>query len=1270
MPNMPRLPGGFIYEETIVISPLAPLSFSSIATCNGTTTGVAIGGTAPYTYTLYDASGTTVVQPTQPTGSFSGLTVGATYQMRATDTCGRTFNQSFVVAASVLAPTIGIVVQQSCTAPVSSVQLSDLPDGDWIITDSLGGVTFNGTGSTTTLNNLPAGVHTFTVTSGTCTSSASASVTMSPATISGMDSDNDGVDNACDLDDDNDGILDIDEQTCLSSISIGVNPNPVASESYGETIATYTEVSGSVRPITFGGYNGFEPSYPSKVRIDYSKNFINYAFRVADMDNLEKVRLYVYDKTGALITNLLPYVTYKGSGINATTGTGYSLTIEATSDAGGVSNSFDPANYIDFKIPIEISRIDFEYFDRSAVSGASMTPEYYFLSGCVAKDTDGDGIPDYLDLDSDNDGCLDAIEGGANITASQLTTATGTVIVGTGSTASNQNLGNTVGNTATTMGVPTIVGTGQSVGQSQSFAKNDCLDSDGDGIPDWDDVDDDNDGILDTAECSNTITDLANAYSGGALKNIAPSDFGLALNVKHQNVTKDLSSKFGYPANSGAVIISIKNASVHPTADAWWTKNGEQPSVWNVTGTMSAFVLMAQNTEYYGNDSKTIHIYDSTPVIPITLPGLENQTPVAGQWSIVDTPTQKTLNDLNTDTSYQEYGNWRYANMNFGAKSFGFSTTTAFAEPTYAVMMYLECDADMDGVPNRLDLDSDADGCSDAMEGGASITESQLVTAGGTVNGGSTAVNQNLCASSTCVSTSGSNIGLPQLSPLSSGYSNNTGQTVGDSQNALVNSCPSPCAITATNPDSDGDGISDACDLDSDNDGILDTNEGRCSIPTKTTTWTTSAGGSASVTVTSTATVPGIKFTSAPQVLGAANNTSAISFANHTFNPTNFWYTPGIAGSPSLQFDQFWDINQEDADTAASYDAGKRTITIVFPSPINKLLFNIDRLGGNGTINPGVSTRYTNSTEFTMISLNFMMTKLAGNPQFIVTADKFYREPYVDIGIVSPGGEATPASGLPASYGTAAGTVEIKKTDGSSFTTVVFSTTGIGAEGLGDDAMEVILEGCTDRDTDLDGTPDYLDLDSDNDGCSDALEGGASITEYQLVTAGGTVTGGTSTVNQNLCASSACVSASGSNIGLPQILPLPTGYSNTTGQTVGNSINALVNDCLCYESPEDVSAIVPVNHGISALGRAGAENGNWPMLRNSAYTALEAKTKGFVVTRTTSPETTIAIPVVGMMVFDTDEDAGKGCLKIYTGSGVGEGWKCFTTQGCPPPPGK
>lgn len=315
-------------------------------------------------------------------------------------------------------------------------------------------------------------------------------------------------------------------------------------------------------------------------------------------------------------------------------------------------------------------------------------------------------------------------------------------------------------------------------------------DSDGDGINDDLDVDDDNDGILDNAECSNTISDLFSVFQAGGLKDIVPSDFGLPLNVKRQNVTKDVSGKFGYPANSGAVIITITNASVHPTTDVWWTKNGEQPSVWDVSGTMSAFVLLSQNTEYFGNDSKTIYGYTG-PLTAITGPaGYENQTAIAGQWGITETAVQKTLSRLNGT-----YGlaNWRYANMNFGSKSFGFSTTTATGDPTYVVRMYLECDSDLDGVPNRLDLDSDADNCADALEGGANITNTQLVTAGGTVYGGSTNVNKNLCATSACVSPSGSNAGLPQFTTIPGNYSNTTGQSAGDSQNATVTNCNSNC---------------------------------------------------------------------------------------------------------------------------------------------------------------------------------------------------------------------------------------------------------------------------------------------------------------------------------------------------------------------------------------------------------------------------------------------------------------------------------------------
>ncbi|PIE77362.1 MAG: hypothetical protein CSA15_13350, partial [Candidatus Delongbacteria bacterium] len=135
-------------------------------------------------------------------------------------------------------------------------------------------------------------------------------------------------------------------------------------------------------------------------------------------------------------------------------------------------------------------------------------------------DEDGDGVPNRLDLDSDNDGCLDAIEGGGNFTYNDVVNAGGTVTVGTGSTAENKNLGNTVD----ANGVPTVAGAaGQGVGTSQDAAQqaDECdpcnpnstlyMDTDGDGVANACDLDNDNDGILDCEE-KGLFTDLSETF--------------------------------------------------------------------------------------------------------------------------------------------------------------------------------------------------------------------------------------------------------------------------------------------------------------------------------------------------------------------------------------------------------------------------------------------------------------------------------------------------------------------------------------------------------------------------------------------------------------------------------------------------------------------------------------------------------------------------------------------------------------------------------------
>lgn len=103
----------------------------------------------------------------------------------------------------------------------------------------------------------------------------------------------------------------------------------------------------------------------------------------------------------------------------------------------------------------------------------------------------------------------------------------------------------------------------------------------------------------------------------------------------------------------------------------------------------------------------------------------------------------------------------------------------------------------------------------------------------------------------------------------------------------------------------------------------------------------------------------------------------------------------------------------------------------------------------------------------------------------------------------------------------------------------------------------------------------------------------------------------------------------------------------------------------CYNPVTNTAAGTPVKHGITLLKRAGADNGNWPMNRSSAHTALESNTKGFVITRVpTSGLSAITNPVEGMMVYDTTAK----CLKIYVVDNTtpaNTGWKCFSTPACP-----
>ena len=112
-------------------------------------------------------------------------------------------------------------------------------------------------------------------------------------------------------------------------------------------------------------------------------------------------------------------------------------------------------------------------------------------------------------------------------------------------------------------------------------------------------------------------------------------------------------------------------------------------------------------------------------------------------------------------------------------------------------------------------------------------------------------------------------------------------------------------------------------------------------------------------------------------------------------------------------------------------------------------------------------------------------------------------------------------------------------------------------------------------------------------------------------------------------------------------------YTTSSGCTATYTLN--VGGCFEPPTSQGIGGEAST-HGITDLGRAGNDNGNWPMIRKGAYTVLEAKSKGFVITRVSSTSS-IATPVEGMIVYDDEND----CLSIFNGSE----WKCYKTLTCP-----
>ena len=227
-------------------------------------------------------------------------------------------------------------------------------------------------------------------------------------------------------------------------------------------------------------------------------------------------------------------------------------------------------------------------------------------------------------------------------------------------------------------------------------APSGCPDFDEDGVPDINDLDDDNDGILDKLENGCTV------------------EFNL----------EDLSF------SGGSVIQTLNSGSISTTNNAYASTYSDQ--------TVNAPIHLEFNISTAGNGMIGL------------LPEGGNQTPntwndgafkwynyfgaAYGKFNALWNPSAIGINsnslvsidiDQNGVLTASIDGN-SYVTFNTGSTSFNLALTAGTQSETYSNIILTgssECsdflDTDVDGMSNHLDIDSDGDGCFDAIESGA-----------------------------------------------------------------------------------------------------------------------------------------------------------------------------------------------------------------------------------------------------------------------------------------------------------------------------------------------------------------------------------------------------------------------------------------------------------------------------------------------------------------------------------------------------------------------
>ena len=312
------------------------------------------------------------------------------------------------------------------------------------------------------------------------------------------DKDNDGVADADDKDSDNDGILNEDEgvvynnEVCSTPDLTALNnsANGIADFNAANIMAGNAIITGSI------AFNGGATPDEDAIESNQTSGDIGLRQGVLNSNTPAENMVSTYTFSEPVCDLVLPIwdidrtdelvvmASINGNPVTftATTGANVSQSGNIFSSTSNVNVSGNPAHMIEVTFAGCIDQIDLTFYNNAATgNGGSYT--LVWGEGCTAgtiascTDTDGDGICDYLDLDSDNDGIPDAIEACCDI---NLTLEDCRL--------DNNGDGNYV------------IVNGENCGVLQGLCANAPVDTDMDGIPDFRDLDSDGDGCADAIE--------------------------------------------------------------------------------------------------------------------------------------------------------------------------------------------------------------------------------------------------------------------------------------------------------------------------------------------------------------------------------------------------------------------------------------------------------------------------------------------------------------------------------------------------------------------------------------------------------------------------------------------------------------------------------------------------------------------------------------------------------------------------------------------------